>query len=482
MARDNFPKKVINILKSRVANKCSNPACRATTTAASIAIDKVTNIGIAAHICATSVGGPRYSAEMTPKERRSIVNAIWLCSNCSIEIDRDTSRFTVDVLRQWKFEAEDMARRELGERPPNKNDAIDTLTTALTGLPRKFTLDAISNIHQASEKSLEALDSRFRIKSSHTHGETIIGIHAKEDVNFLMTVQGDYAKEFLEKHQRLTEHGEEFEISTSAIHFEGSNLFKEISSIYKNGKLTIGTNKKAGTQKLWLINKETLIIETFDDIKGDVIFGSKSFSFYGEYYNQLLTVSYRKLMGETETKIDLGVDFEKWEQNEIRHLPYLKKLLSLFEKLANGWELHMSLEADGIAIVNGKGIDISGASFVRDFYSTLHYIDKAATLSKHLNLSVKFVPDFSYRAEDHRKLVEIVDILEGKCIYGQSHCRSNPSCELVVHNPKSLEALINDRNPTDIVINHDSENITIFGQSVCLPQKRLTFKLNQLFQ
>ncbi len=476
MARDNFPKSVINILQSRVANRCSKPDCRVPTTAASSKNDKVNNIGIAAHINAASIGGPRYLPEMTRKERKSIDNAIWLCSGCSIQIDRDAIRFTVDILKKWKVEAEELARQELGKRPPNKNDTIDTLTTALTGFPKKFIVDAISNTHQASEKSLEVLDPRFLIKSSHNDGETIFGIHAKEDVNFTMNILGDYAKEFLEKHQRLIEHGEELEIHTSAVHFEGSNLLTEISSILNDGKLTIGTYERKGTQKIWLVNKETSVIETFDDIKGTLIYGSKSFRFQGECCDQLFALSYRKFMGEMEAKIDLGVNFEKWEHNEVMRLPYLKKLLSLFEKLAYGWELHMSLEVDGNTIVNSKGIDISDAGLVKDIHSALHYIDKAATLCSHFNLPVKFVPGFSYTAEDHKKLIEIVDILEGKCSYTQSQLRSNPSFELVVHDPKSFEAWIRDRNPTDIVILHDAEKIIIFGHSIDLPQKSVTIK------
>jgi len=93
--RDDFPKKVIEPLRARVNNRCSNPNCRVPTTGPTTDNEKVNNIGVAAHITAASPGGPRYDPSMRKEERKSIRNAIWLCSNCSIKIDRDPSKYSV---------------------------------------------------------------------------------------------------------------------------------------------------------------------------------------------------------------------------------------------------------------------------------------------------------------------------------------------------------------------------------------------------
>lgn len=143
MARDNFKPPVIDKLKARVAMRCSNPSCRVPTSAATTNVEKVNSIGVAAHICAASKGGPRFNEGMTPKERISITNAIWLCSNCSIEIDRDVEKYTVPELNEWKKTAEATAKDELGKKLPSKTDALDTLSTALTGYPKSFISTAI---------------------------------------------------------------------------------------------------------------------------------------------------------------------------------------------------------------------------------------------------------------------------------------------------------------------------------------------------
>ena len=62
----------------------------------------ITNIGIAAHICAASPGGRRYVVSMMPEERSDISNAIWLCSNHASLIDRDAVTYTIECLREMK--------------------------------------------------------------------------------------------------------------------------------------------------------------------------------------------------------------------------------------------------------------------------------------------------------------------------------------------------------------------------------------------
>ena len=87
--RDDFSLTVKDILAKRVGYVCSNPNCKKHTIAPNSKEDKVINIGEAAHITAAAPGGPRYDEALSPSERKSINNGIWLCSNCATLIDRD---------------------------------------------------------------------------------------------------------------------------------------------------------------------------------------------------------------------------------------------------------------------------------------------------------------------------------------------------------------------------------------------------------
>jgi hypothetical protein len=99
-------------LAKRVAFKCSNPKCGRETSGPQ-AERKVINIGVAAHISGASPGGPRYDASLSPEERTSIANGIWLCQNCAKLVDNDTERYTVVVLEAWKKAAEQAAHQAL---------------------------------------------------------------------------------------------------------------------------------------------------------------------------------------------------------------------------------------------------------------------------------------------------------------------------------------------------------------------------------
>lgn len=111
--RDDFSQRTKNDLALRASYLCS--LCKCSTVGPSDeGPDAVTMIGVAAHICAAA-GGPgarRYDPNMTSEERSDIDNGIWLCQSCSVLIDRDQERFSVEVLRQMRREHE--ASRQIG--------------------------------------------------------------------------------------------------------------------------------------------------------------------------------------------------------------------------------------------------------------------------------------------------------------------------------------------------------------------------------
>jgi len=127
---DDFVKPIRETLAKRVGTLCSNQACCVPTYGPNAEPTKGVSKGAAAHICAASSGGPRYDPQMTPEERSSINNGIWLCRSCADLIDKDEIRFTVEVLHRWKQRAEDRARKAL-ESPRIINVGADFADTIL---------------------------------------------------------------------------------------------------------------------------------------------------------------------------------------------------------------------------------------------------------------------------------------------------------------------------------------------------------------
>ncbi len=105
--RDDFKKSTIDRAASRVGYRCSYPGCLNATIGASMESNtSISTLGVGAHICAAAKGGPRYDENMTVDERRSIDNCIWLCQTHAKLIDTDVETYTVEVLKNWKIEAE----------------------------------------------------------------------------------------------------------------------------------------------------------------------------------------------------------------------------------------------------------------------------------------------------------------------------------------------------------------------------------------
>jgi phage baseplate assembly protein W len=86
----------------------------------------ITNIGVAAHICAASANGPRFIESMAPQQRSDISNAIWLCSNHAALIDRDEVTYTVERLHEMK-RAHEAASTESVRRATREARLIDDL-------------------------------------------------------------------------------------------------------------------------------------------------------------------------------------------------------------------------------------------------------------------------------------------------------------------------------------------------------------------
>jgi hypothetical protein len=473
LARDNFSKTVIDRLKSRVAHRCSNPDCRTPTSAPSEK-DGVNSIGVAAHISAASPGGPRYDHSMTADERKSIDNAIWLCANCSIDIDKDATRYPTPILHEWKRKAEDIARAELGTKLPSNNETIDTLSTALTGLPKSYISTAISNVHRATEKSLESLDSRFFVKTSHENNRTTISIHAKENVQLTFIINNKNAKKHMDQCQGLFKHGNDLVINSDDISIKGSKVLEQIFETAK-GTFSFAPNKVEATQKLWLVQKETNITEPFDDIQGFISYGIKSFTYRGTACNEMFSFGFHKSLDENDEQISftMSLYYDKWEGVSVNSLPYFEKLFSIFNKMHEGWELFTSLEIEGARFFLSKGHDASKSDYINNMAGFFNYIECSRITASTLKLDISYTSNISYTSEEYEKICDVADILKGNQIYEKEMFTNNANCKITTNEKCSnVSTLKNTKQPCDIkIVSNEREEITVFGQKFTLPTK-----------
>ena len=126
--RHEFSGAVKSALAARVGNRCSNPKCRALTSGPHTDPGKNVNVGVASHITAAANGGPRYDPALSPEERASPSNGIWLCQSCGKLVDNDPVSYSVAILHNWKHRAELEAYHQVGQTaavtPPDAPEKI----------------------------------------------------------------------------------------------------------------------------------------------------------------------------------------------------------------------------------------------------------------------------------------------------------------------------------------------------------------------
>lgn len=130
--RDDFTEDTKRTIAMRVGYQCCFPGCSILTIGPAIDPEKAMKIGEACHICAASPGGKRYDKLMTPEERKSASNGIWMCRNHHKEIDSDEIEYTAEILRGWKKDAERRAHSQQkgllisNSNEPLKDNAINS--------------------------------------------------------------------------------------------------------------------------------------------------------------------------------------------------------------------------------------------------------------------------------------------------------------------------------------------------------------------
>lgn len=133
--RDDFSRATKDLLAKQAGNRCAHPHCGKPTSGADRDGAGTINIGVAAHITAASLGGPRYDPALTIEQRKDSSNGIWLCQDHAHAIDADDGGFSADTLRTWKRQAQarsfqalmaGMAGANLGRGfPLDEGDGVD---------------------------------------------------------------------------------------------------------------------------------------------------------------------------------------------------------------------------------------------------------------------------------------------------------------------------------------------------------------------
>lgn len=473
--RHNFSKKTIEVLRSRVSGRCSNPDCRVPTTGPAKDVNKVNNIGIAAHIYAASPGGPRYDSSMTKEERGSIDNALLLCSNCSIKIDKDPDFYSAELLFSWKRQAEAKSLLELGNQLPDDNQTVHTLSAALTGFAPDFLANSVKNVCTAVAQNLQKLDPRFDVRASYLDGVTSFEFYARENVKARISVDRSYVEEFQRKYKHFVDYGERFKIDSDAVTFTGSKLFEKFSA-GSNGTVEFSQNSIQAILKLHVVDIASGTTHVFDDSVGEITFGKKACQFSCSTYDGLLCIKLSKDLDDMSSNFTINTtfDFSKWNNCDVSKLKYFNKIYNALDVIKGGCLINVALEQHGETLLSGSASTEKGNQTIDSLYVVSDYIKAVRGIASYTSQEVFYDNGFSYSSETHDILYAAFDLIQGRQINSASEASSNARCTIVV-NDQLLE-ILNKEQPVEgfSLIENVPKTVDVFGCSLQLPREKHT--------
>lgn len=393
--RDNFSEKIKRQLRDSVANCCSNPDCRKSTTAPNV------NIGEAAHIKAASPNGPRYDATQTKEERSSIENAIWLCNTCAKIIDSDVENYPVEKLNEWKHNAELRAKNNLAK--PFYTEHELTLNKLhqfglMTGIQKTDNLFELAkfpqNIIQALHQEFKELDPNIDVYPIIKHDDIDFSINGEVKLN--VSVKG---KSNVLALKQLFEYGYMDSTIDGSIGFP-SLAIKKIHEMKGmpidkiDGKISIQSNKtlsftsdlifvnKLG-HEIWEISSEATL---YTGQKGLTI----AISLYNKFINLIISEDFDNLDNKKRNNKKMSIEINHTHILDkpilsINHLEFVVKFLRLLLDKDN--KVNVKIKSEYGSIMNGSlnAKTQKERDFIHAYFYDLNIIFMLQKIANHTN-------------------------------------------------------------------------------------------------
>lgn len=222
--RDDFSKETVLRAAQRTAFRCS--FCRMPTIGPSReANNAVSNIGVAAHICAAAPRGKRYDPNMTKQQRKSIDNCIWMCQVHAHLIDTDEITYSVSMLKEMKAKAEAEAEKAIADTNLYTNnykeqqDDVSALEALFLNMLKQGNFDLLRNTLECYNRTVSPVYDELVLRY-----KTIYDIYC--DVSMLST--------HFEEYINLQNHSGADQLLEIAISFNRVELVEKLLPLSSN--------------------------------------------------------------------------------------------------------------------------------------------------------------------------------------------------------------------------------------------------------
>ena len=417
-ARDDFSAPTRQKLAERVGYICSNPGCRNGTVGPAGTATESVSIGVAAHICAASKGGPRFDSNQTPTERSSIENGIWLCHSCSRRIDGDFASYPREVLQEWKQISEERARQHLVESHITEAVVQQRMKSMLSIVSNPQALNAVTSVHRATEAFLSGKDGRIAVKSSFGPEGHVLELVAKEKVDVKFRLSGNDMVAIAEAMAAMAAHGEAVSIEFTDLRLSGSALLEYLTEDQGPGRLELTPVTVPAMLTMSLIPPDGASTENIN-FEGTAVAGRQSVTVRGELYGGAVAVAVRVYVeGERRRTVDLSFDVSTtaWNGKDVRLLPHLEKTFELLSRLLSDWSCKLDVFAYGKTLEPLELARLSQLPLLRTHAIRLAYACNALAISRHLKRPIPFVEGHGFKGDEYNALQRAAHAVSGTLV------------------------------------------------------------------
>lgn len=478
---------MIRELRERVGGICSNPDC-AKRTLGPKSSDKSKSIrrGRAAHIAAAAPGGPRYNAAMSPEQRKSIDNAIWLCTDCADMIDSDPQKYPTSLLKAWKSQTENMASRQLGTPIPNHNDALRAFGI-LSGQEPFDSPAIISGVHHAYERKLESIDPRFKITIDYVNGsQNYIFMPKAEPVYFDLNYEHGKDIELDEKIKDILIHGGAIDVSGLNISIKGSPVFDYIGGGEFIQKMVIGNSEGVSCQ-IEIFDKKSNLSSFKALSSGKMYRMPTGFKIEMQMFDGLVSIICKGNLNQENNQDKDKISFfssisfhlEMWHNKNINELSYFDDSFTFCKLLSEDNTINLNF------ILHKTNVDFSATARVdsetyKELLLFLEYWRASKIVCEYFKISIPFNLDLKFSDNDLYQLKKYVQIIE--CGFFEERKKTKKSvCSFTINiideNIELLKSFHDTCKPIIIKLKqNEHEILEISGNKIKLPLQELVFQ------
>jgi hypothetical protein len=374
-------------------------------------------------------------------------------------------RYSAELLRQWKRQAEDAAHREIGKTPPSAEDAINQAMAVLRATPGQLVPNAMANTSAAISNYLAIIDPSLRITPEFAGGHTNYVIEAIAPVEVSLTATGDAALKLSRAVASVLSDGDEVSVPLEAVTISGSPAI----ALLVDGATSLvlaGADCEAVVRVMSpdRYGGDDLTIE----FVGDMRRGSDWMTLTAAAFKGVMSLKIRLPLPGNPQKASwtMQVTCDPWLGRSLSELAQLDRIARFVDRLRDASSSKLEIEVDGRILLQSTTRGPLEQQDLKSVTALVGYVLDVRDICEILSVEV-FFSEMNVSLRETQQIRLFADLL--RATKGSRPFRPEDEFTMPVGLSDELAALL--AEPTNRLVRWvtPDADIKVFGQAVRVP-------------